>query len=95
MKQSMIPFGHGASNKKQRLLCSGKVIQPYHLANTFDKIERIKHIPKQSFFYSQLLEKGCTDEEYAYAKNVWSTLEVENLKHYTKIYNHCDVLSLA
>ena len=58
-------------------------------------MEKIKKFPKRKMFYNYLLQKPCSKSEYEYAKKVWSTFEIENLKQYTKLYNHCDVLLLA
>ena len=58
-------------------------------------MEKIQNIPEQKYFYNHLQQKSCTDIEYFHAKKVWSTFKVKNLKEYTMIYNHCDVLSLA
>ena len=77
------------------LLCCGKGIYPYQLANNYYEMEKIKQIPHQKYFYNHLSQTACTDIEYSHAKEVWSTFQVKNLKQYTMIYNHCDVLLLA
>ena len=95
LKQSLILFGEKACTKKLTLLCCGKGIYPYQLANNYYEMEKIKQIPHQQYFYNHLSQTACTDIEYSHAKEVWSTFQVQNLKQYTMIYNHCDVLLLA
>ena len=95
VKQSITLFKGNPSNIKLRLLCSGKGIYPYQLADTFLEMENIQNIPEQKYFYNHLQQKSCTDLEYLHARKVWSTFKVKNLKEYTMIYNHCDVLLLA
>ena len=95
MKQSITLFKGNASDIKLKLLCCGKGIYPYQLANHYLEMEKIKTLPKQKYFYNHLQQKSCTDLEYLHAKKVWSEFRVKNLKEYTMIYNHCDVLLLA
>ena len=95
LQQSITIFGNNFSYQKMKLLCNSKGVYPYQLCDHHHKMIRIRTIPPKKLFYNNLLQKPCSRSEYNHAKKVWDTFSVKNLKEYTKLYNHCDVLLLA
>ena len=95
LKQSLTIFQGKISTNKLKLLCSGKQVYPYQLCNTHYEMEKITEIPQRKCFYNNLLQKECSESEYEHAKTVWTDFSIKNLKEYTQLYNHCDVLLLA
>ncbi len=48
-------------------------------------------LPPKDKFYSTLLGKGITDDEYKLAQSVWETFNCQNLKDYMEEYLETDV----
>ena len=79
-------------NKRQLLLKKG--ICPYEYLDSFEKFGETK-LPEKEKFYSNLSDKGITDEEYEHAKQVWETFGCRNLGNYHDLYVATDTLLLA
>jgi hypothetical protein len=69
-------------------------IFPYEWFDTFNKFDDVELPPRDSF-YSNLNEEGITEEEYARARNVWTTFECQKFKDYHDLYLKTDVILLA
>jgi hypothetical protein len=75
-------------------LLYAKGIFPYEWFDTFNKFDDAELPPRDSF-YSNLNEEGITEEEYARARNVWTTFECQKFKDYHDLYLKTDVILLA
>ena len=62
--------------------------------NSLEKLKETQLSPKEAF-YSRPDDEGISDENYAYAQEVWKTFEMKNLEDYHNLYNRVDVLLLA
>lgn len=54
-----------------------------------------EQLPSKEKFYSRLTESHISDEEYEYARLVWSAFDVKTLGGYSDLYMQTDVLLLA
>lgn len=52
-------------------------------------------VPSKSKFFSQLTQKGISDEDYAHVQNLCKTFKCSNLRHLTELYVKSDVFLLA
>ena len=75
-------------------LLTKKGIYPYEYMNSSEKLKETK-LPPREAFYSRLIDKGISDEDYEHARKVWETFEMKNLGDYHNLYNQVDVLLLA
>lgn len=50
--------------------------------------------PKSNFF-SKVMDSGISDDDYEYAKMIWTEFKVINLGEYSDLYLKTDVLLLA
>jgi hypothetical protein len=75
-------------------LLYAKGIFPYEWFDTFNKFDDVELPPRDSF-YSNLNEEGITEEEYARARNVWTTFNCQKFKDYHDLYLKTDVIFLA
>ena len=57
----------------------------------FDK----RSLPSKEHFVNKLYDKHVSDEQYAYAENVWKTLKCSTMKDYHNHYLITDILLLA
>jgi hypothetical protein len=71
-----------------------KGIYPYEYMDSFDRFKETQLPPKEKF-YSALNESGINDEDYAKAKHVWQTLNMQTMKDYHDFYLKCDVFLLS
>ena len=53
------------------------------------------HLPPPEAFYSRLLDKHVSDEDYAHAQRVWSSFQLQTLGDYHDLYLKTDVLILG
>ena len=79
-------------NKLDLLIRKGQY--PYEYMNSLDKL-RETQLPPKEVFYSRLNDEGISDDDYAYAQEVWKTFEMKNQEDYHNLYNRVDVLLLA
>jgi hypothetical protein len=75
-------------------LLYAKGIFPYEWFDTFNKFDDVELPPRDSF-YSNLNEEGITEDEYARARNVWTTFECEKFKYYHDLYLKTDIILLV
>lgn len=61
--------------------------------DSFDKLK--EKLPPKEEFYSLLNDEHVSDEDYEYAKNVWSTFNLKNMVEYHDLYLKSDILLLA
>ena len=62
-----------------------------------DSVERFKaaSLPEKEAFFSQLVGKGISDDEWKHAKRVWTEMEMKNMGEYHDAYLKADVTELA
>ena len=85
-------FSNGDLNKLYLLL--KKVVYPYEYMDS-SKIFNETELPDKKYFFSELNKEGITDEDYAYAQNVWKEFNIKNLGEYHDLYVQSDTLLLA
>ena len=71
-----------------------KVVYPYEYIDWW-KIFNGTELPDKKYFFSELNEEGITDEDYAYAQNVWKEFNTKNLGEYHDSFVQSDTLLLA
>lgn len=71
-----------------------KQFLPYSYFTSFEKLEETS-FPEQKDFFSDLTQKGITEEDYAYAKRIFLSLKERTLLEYLKFYNKSDVALLS
>ena len=71
-----------------------KGIFPYEYFDSFEKFEEPQLPPRESFF-STLRQEECSEEDYAYANQVWTAFGCNSLEDYLKLYLASDVCLLA
>ncbi|GBO00525.1 hypothetical protein AVEN_72867-1 [Araneus ventricosus] len=83
---------HFNSNHVDSLLCKGVYL--YEYVNGFSKFNETKS-PARDHFFSSLSGELITEDEYAYANEVWLTLQLKTLGEYHDIYLKADILLLC
>ena len=76
------------------ILLTRKGIYPYKYMNSPEKVKETQLPPKEAF-YSRLNDEGISDENYAYAREVWKTFEMKNLEDYHNLYNKSRCFTLS
>ena len=79
---------------RQLELAKRKGVFPYDWFNSLEKLN-YKSLPPKEEFYSLLTGEGISEEEYAFALEVWEVFGCETFKDYLELYNEIDVLLLA
>ena len=67
--------------ENMRRLLLKKGIYPYEYMDSFERFQETQ-LPEKENFHSSLSNKGITDEEYEYTKQVWETFGCRNLGDY-------------
>ena len=75
-------------------LVTRKGIYPYEYMDGFERFAE-KSLPPKEAFYSTLSMKHITDEDYAYAQEVWSKFDIQDLGGWHDLYLRTDVVLLA
>ncbi|XP_055309888.1 uncharacterized protein LOC129573423, partial [Sitodiplosis mosellana] len=75
-------------------LVTMKGIYPYSYMNSWESLQETQLPPIESF-YDELKDNNISKKEYAHAKKVWKTFNIQTLQEYTEIYLKTDVLLLA
>ena len=70
-------WGHLDENEVFELLAR-KGVFPYEYIDSFERFNETK-LPEKEKYYSTLSKKDITDEEYEFAKEVWSKFKLKNL----------------
>ena len=52
-------------------------------------------LPDKKYFFNQLTQQHITDDEYAYANEIWKHFHCKKISDYLKIYLIVDILLLA
>lgn len=81
-------FPNGDFHKNPR-----KQFLPYEYLTSLDRLEE-KTFPPASCFFNSLRNEGISDEDYAYAKQVFESLKRRSLCDYLVYYLSCDVFLL-
>ena len=71
-----------------------KGVYPYEHVKSEEDLEQTCLPPKENF-YSSLKQTGITDDDYAFAQEVFRLGKCHNLKEYMELYLQCDVLLLC
>ena len=70
-------------NKFKLLLRKG--VYPYEYMDSWKRLNETK-LPSKDKFYSTLNLEDISDDDYAYAINVWNTFNISNLGEYHDLY---------
>ena len=81
-------------NKNQATLMKKKGSYPYDYMDSFKKFKQTT-LPEKDEFYSLLIDKHISNEEYDHAKHVWKIFKIKNMDEYHDLYLKSDVLLLA
>ena len=71
-----------------------KGVYPYTYMDSFAKFEE-QCLPPQHAYYSDLTKEHISDDEYRFAKELWSTFKLENMGQLHDLYMETDVMLLA
>ena len=82
------------SQAKYDILSSGKSPFPYDYVTDL-KVLFEKQLPSQQAFYNKLKDKHLSDEDYAWAQDIWREFECETFGDYLAVYLKLDTLLLA
>ena len=75
-------------------LMTRKGVYPYEFMDGFEKFEK-RQLPKQTSFFSRLMQEKVSDEDFAHAQRVWKEFECKNMGEFHDLYLLSDVLLLA
>lgn len=71
-----------------------KGIWPYEWFQDTQQLNQ-DHLPPKDAFYSTLRQKGISDDEYEYAKEVWRANDFQNMGDMLRWYNDLDVVPFS
>ena len=71
-----------------------KGVYPYEFMDGFEKFEK-RQLPKQTSFFSRLMQEKVSDEDFAHAQKVWEEFGCKNMGDFHDLYLLSDVLLLA
>ena len=71
-----------------------KGVFPYNFLSSPSVLEQTA-LPAQEHFFDDLSKKHVTDEEYAFAKDVWTAFDCKTIRDYMEVYLLADTLLLA
>ncbi|GBN83506.1 hypothetical protein AVEN_266027-1 [Araneus ventricosus] len=83
---------HFNPNHVDALLRKG--VYPYEYMDDFSKFDETK-LPAREHFFSSLSGELVSEDEYAFANEVWQTLQLKTLGDYHDVYLIADVLLLG
>ena len=75
-------------------LMTRKGVYPYEFMDGFEKFEK-RQLPKQTSFFSRLMQEKVSDEDFAHAQKVWEEFGCKNMGEFHDLYLLSDVLLLA
>ena len=71
-----------------------KQVYPYNFLKCVKDLEYDRVPPKEAF-YNNLRDEPLSDEDYAFACDVWESFGIKSMGEWTKVYNLVDVTILA
>lgn len=83
----------GMSDEQMRLL-ERKGVFCYDYVDSWQKLEETALPPKEDFF-STLTNEAITDQQYAFANEIWEKFKIKTLGEYADLYLRVDVCLLA
>lgn len=75
-------------------LVTRKGIFPYEYVDSWEKLED-KCLPPKDEFYSHVSGESVSDDDYDFAKKIWSEFNCKTLGEYSDLYLKTDVLILS
>ena len=82
------------SSEEQRSLLLKKGVFPYEKLTSLSAFEDMTEFPPKTSFYSNLREKGVSDEDYEHGRRVFKTFKCKNMAKYLELYNILDTYLL-
>ena len=86
-QSSLVRNEAGMIDEAKLSLLQRKGVFPYEHADSHRTMTSTTKLPPQKAFYSELTQEHISDDEYAFARSVWSEFECKDLKQYMKLYN--------
>src|SRR5688572_14037886 len=81
-------------NDDQFNLLLRKGVYPYEYMDCAARMDETS-LPPQDRFFSRLTDENIGDDDYSHAQVVWSTFDMDTMRHYHDLYLECDVTLLA
>src|SRR5688572_29954288 len=81
-------------NDDQFNLLLRKGVYPYEYMDCAARMDETS-LPSQDRFFSRLTDENIGDDDYFHAQVVWSTFDMDTMRHYHDLYLECDVTLLA
>ena len=75
-------------------LVKRKGVYPYDYMDSFSKFNDME-LPERKEFYSLLIDKNISEDDYKHAKDVWNTFNLQNMGEYHDLYLKTDILLLT
>jgi hypothetical protein len=82
-------------NQEHLDLLKQKGIYPYKFANGDPQRFNVSELPSIDYFYDDLKDEPCREEDYNHAKYVWDKFNCKTFKDYHELYLKSDILLLA
>lgn len=95
LKQTYLVKKNGKFDKVRFQAVLGKSFFPYEYCTSLELMKATTSLPPREAFYSSLSEETITEEDYTFAKKVWSMYGCQNLVDYTEVYCKIDTILLA
>ncbi|XP_050293541.1 uncharacterized protein LOC126734075 [Anthonomus grandis grandis] len=92
--ETLEPLKKHFRNEQEYLLAMRKGVFPYDFVNGWDSLSTT-YLPSKDHFFNKLKQEPITNEDYAHAKNVWNTFQVQTLGEFSDVYLKTDVLLLS
>lgn len=86
LRSSSICATNGRFDAEKCDLLLKKNFFPYEYATSIQKLKNTKKIPSREQFYSNLSEKGISQEDHKFAAYCWKKFGVTNLLEYAELY---------
>lgn len=68
---------------------------PYDYAESIEKLEQCKQLPRKEDFYNRLTDSHISDQDFDHAKKVFKTFRCKNMLDYMTLYMETDTYLLA
>lgn len=93
-KKTLLRNEFNDASEEQIHLLERKGVFCYDYVDCWQKLDETELPPKEAFF-SQLTNEAITDEQYAFANEVWQKFNIQTLGQYADLYLRVDVCLLA